>query len=324
MFTGNTEEPMSNTLELTILSRDADMLRELVEAHALAGLAVTQCHSDPSKLDAGNVQVLLGDPNLAAEIVPECHRLIWCQSTWAGNTPLLTLNKTDYRLTGVKGIFGEQMREYVFAYLLYFARNIETFSTQQQHSPPLWNEADTTRLAGKTLGILGAGSIARAVAPVAKAFGMRVIGVKRNGKREEGFDAIYTPSALPDFAGQCQAVVNLLPDTPETENTIDSDFLNALPDGAILINAGRGSAIVEDDLLTALDTGKLRAAVLDVFREEPLPDLHPFWTHPNIYVTAHTAAISRPEDVVAVFIDNARRFQKGQALNYQFEFARGY
>lgn len=323
MFTGNTEEPMSSTLELTILSRDADVLRRLVETHALAGLTITQCDSDLSKLNPEHVQVLLGDPNLAADIVPQCHHLTWCQSTWAGNTPLLALDKTDYRLTGVKGIFGEQMREYVFAYLLYFARNIETFNAQQ-HRPPLWNEASTTRLAGKTLGILGAGSIARAVAPVAHAFGMRVIGLKRNGESEAGFDAIYPPSGLTDFAAQCQAVVNLLPDTPETENTIDSAFLNALPDDAILINAGRGSAIAEDALIGALDRGKLRAAVLDVFREEPLPDTHPFWDHPNIYVTAHTAAISRPEDVVAVFIDNARRFQTGQALHYQFEFERGY
>ena len=324
MFTGNTEEPMSHSLELTILSRDAERLRRQVEEYALAGLTVTQCDSDPRKLDPDKVQVLLADPNLAAAIVPDCRRLTWCQSTWAGNTPLLSLPKTDYRLTGVKGIFGEQMREYVFAYLLYFARNIDAFCSQQLQRPPVWREAETSRLAGKTLGILGAGSIARAVAPVANAFGMRVIGVKRNGEHEEGFDAIYSPSSLTDFAGQCQAVVNLLPDTEETKNTIDSSFFDALPDNAILINAGRGSAIVDDDLLAALDTGKLRAAVLDVFREEPLPDNHPFWHHPNIYVTAHTAAISRPEDVVSVFIDNARRFQKGQALNYQFEFERGY
>ncbi len=315
---------MTDTLALTILSRDATLLHKLITQHALPGLSVAQSATSPSGICPDDVSVMLADPNMAAEIVPACHNLTWCQSTWAGNTPLLRLQKTDYVLTGVKGIFGEQMREYVFAYLLHFSRNVATFVSQQQQSPPRWREAEIRPLAGQTLGVLGAGSIARALVPVAHAFGMKIIGLTRTAKHAEGFDATYTQSDINAFVSQCDAVVNLLPDTPETENIIDSQFLRQLRAGAILINAGRGHAIVDDDLIEALDDGQLSAAVLDVFREEPLPSTHPFWHHPNITITSHTAAISRPEDVVGVFIDNARRYLKGLPLNYAFAFDRGY
>ena len=92
----------------------------------------------------------------------------------------------------------------------------------------------------------------------------------------------------------------------------------------MFINAGRGSAIIEDALLNALDNGTLQAAVLDVFTQEPLPEEHPFWTHPKVVVTAHTAAVSSPEDVASVFVANAKRYIANEALHYQFDFNKGY
>ncbi|GGW92910.1 D-2-hydroxyacid dehydrogenase [Alteromonas halophila] len=315
---------MTEPLPLTILSRDAQLLRSLLEARQLPGLRIDQCETAPAAISCSEVRLLLADPNLAAQIVPDCQHLRWCQSTWAGNTPLLSLSKRDYQLTGVKGIFGTQMREYVLAYLLYFSRNIATFNRQQRDTPPHWEEAPISRLAGQTLGILGAGSIASEVAPAARALGMKVIGMSRRGGEAHAFDAIYTPDQQHQFAGQCNALLNLLPDTPQTENLIDKALLSSLPDGAILINAGRGSAIVDDDLLDALNNGTLRAAVLDVFRQEPLPPTHPFWHHEAIYITSHTAAISRPEDVIEVFAANAKRFINDEPLHYVFDFERGY
>lgn len=311
--------------ELTILSRDADALKTQIEAFNIKELQIVQCVTGSEKVDTDKIRILLGDPDLAVKVVEQCHQLQWCQSTWAGNKPLLHLEKKDYVLTGVRGIFGEKMREYVFAYLLHFSRDIDTFraleSAPQQHR---WMQPAPGALHGSTLGILGAGSIASALLPVAHAFGMRVVGLNSKGDKQSGYDAVYAPADKLAFAAQCHAVVNLLPDTSATSNFIDDDFLSALPDNAVLINAGRGSALDDTALLRALDRGPLRAAVLDVFRQEPLPAPHPFWSHPKIWVSQHTAAISAPEDVASVFADNLHRYLNAEPLHYQLDFERGY
>lgn len=310
--------------KLTILSRDAEALKALIEAANKSNIIVSTATSDPDCVDTETVTFLLADPGLAEKIIPQCDNLIWCQSTWAGVAPLMKLAKKDYLLSGVKGIFGQQMRDFVFAYLLYFSRNIATFSAQQALSPPQWSEAPFDNLSGKTLGIMGAGSIASALIPAAKAFDMQIIGLRRQDLNTEGFDAIYTTEQRLSFASQCDFLLNLQPDTPQTANSINRELLSALPAGAVLINAGRGSAIDDQALLAALDTGHLRAAVLDVFRQEPLPDSHPFWHHPSVYITCHTAAISRPQDIVAVFIHNVEKVIDGGSPDFLVDFERGY
>lgn len=311
--------------ELTILSRDADLLKNEITALNCNALRIVQCATRADDIDTDKVHILLADPDLAVKVVEQCHQLRWCQSTWAGNKPLLQLAKQDYTLTGVRGIFGEKMREYVFAYLLHFSRDIDTFraleSAPQQHR---WMQPAPGTLHGTTLGILGAGSIASSLLPVAHAFGMRVIGLNSKGKAQPGYDAIFASGDKQKFAATCHAIVNLLPDTSATVNFIDERFLSALPEGAVFINAGRGSAVDDSALLNALDNGMLRAAVLDVFRQEPLPESHPFWSHPKVWVSQHTAAISAPEDVARVFAKNLDRYLNGEPLHYQLDFERGY
>ena len=216
------------------------------------------------------------------------------------------------------------MREYVFAYLLQYARNIPAFAHNQNHQPPIWEESPRAPLTGKTLGILGAGSIAQALIPVAKSFEMKVIGLSRSGQAVDGFDDVYAATDLLKFAQEADHVVNLMPDTPATTGVLNQAFFGALKLHSMFINAGRGSAIIEDALLNALDNGTLQAAVLDVFTQEPLPEKHPFWTHPKVVVTAHTAAVSSPEDVASVFVANAKRYIANEALHYQFDFNKGY
>ncbi|MEW9797118.1 D-2-hydroxyacid dehydrogenase [Alteromonas sp. CYL-A6] len=315
---------MTSAVTYSILSRDADELAALVRDRLPSHFTLADVTDDPGRVAAAKLDVLLADPGLAATIIPHSDRLRWCQSTWAGVAPLVKLQKQDYVLTGVKGIFGEQMREYVFAYLLYFSRNIATFNKQKSATPPCWHEAPTERLADKTLGVMGAGSIAQALIAPARAFGMRIIGLRRNNTDLLGFDAMYTRAQKLDFAAHCDVLVNLQPDTPDTARSIDSAFLAALPRGACLINAGRGSALDDDALIAALDQGHLRAAVLDVFRHEPLPASHPFWSHPNIHITSHTAAISRPQDIADIFIRNAKRFTRSEALEHVIDFTLGY
>ncbi|NMH59759.1 D-2-hydroxyacid dehydrogenase [Alteromonas ponticola] len=309
-------------VNLTILCSDAFQYRNLIEAEENQNLVIVQCATSPEQIDTEQVECLLASPAMAAEILNECPNLQWCQSTWAGNAPLLEHSRRDYSLTGVKGVFGQQMREYVFTYLLHFSRNVDAFSKQQRKQQ--WKPVPYSYIAGKTLGILGAGSIARSLISPALAFEMRVTGLNSSGHSVPGFDQIYSAEKKRDFARECDYVLNLLPDTAATHHFIDREFIAALPQHAVLINAGRGSAIEEASLLEALDNNQLRGAVLDVFIEEPLPDTHPFWHHPKIVITQHTAAESRPEDIVALFLENVERYIACRPLRFQFNFDKGY
>lgn len=325
----------SKVIELTILSNEAkeiaDALREkIADNNSYIGtdgsplITLKQVTTGSEDVDTQAVRVMLADPDLASSIIDKCSTLTWCQSTWAGNAPLLNASKTDYTLTGLKGIFGKLMREYVFAYLLAHARNVKTFEQNQRTSPPKWEASKRVPLNGQTLGIVGLGSIGQALMPVAHAFGMQVVGLTRSGKEVEGAIAVYTPDDIEGFANACDHVVNLMPDTPTTQNMLSHGFFNALKPHSVFINAGRGSAVDDDALIQALNSGALSHAVLDVFRNEPLDPAHPFWQHPNISVTAHTAAESQPSDVADVFLDNALRYIKGEPLKYQFDFDKGY
>jgi phosphoglycerate dehydrogenase-like enzyme len=115
-----------------------------------------------------------------------------------------------------------------------------------------------------------------------------------------------------------------LPRTPDTNRLVDAKLLAALPPHAIFVNVGRGNSVDEAALSGALKEGRLAAAVLDVFEKEPLPDDHPFWTTPNLYMTFHTSAISYPDDITRVFIENYRLFLQGLPLKYMVDFERGY
>ncbi len=314
------ESVTRSPIQLSILSQDAEQYASLLAP--LPFINIVQYSTRTSDIECGQVTTLLADPNLAAPIIGKCHSLSWVQSTWAGNKPLLQAAKKDYKLTGVKSVFGQQMSEYVFAYILYFSRNIDGFITQQQQAN--WLPQPYNSLKDKTLGIIGAGSIADALIPVAKQFGMRVKGINRSGNIKMGYDAMYSMTDKTTFAKETDYVVSLLPDTPSTEHVIDKAFLSCLNNKTVLINAGRGSAIDDEALVEAIRSGQLKAAVLDVFREEPLPSSHPFWRTDNILITQHTAAESLPSDIADIFIRNAERLLANEPLLYQFDFDKGY
>jgi glyoxylate/hydroxypyruvate reductase A len=119
-------------------------------------------------------------------------------------------------------------------------------------------------------------------------------------------------------------LVSILPRTEDTNKIVDAKLLDALPPHAIFINVGRGNAVDEPALVKTLNEGKLAAAVLDVFEKEPLPEGHPFWTTPNLYMTFHTSAISYPEDITKLFIENYQLYIEGKPLKYIVDFERGY
>lgn len=314
----------SPTWQLGILSRGYKVYSQLLAPLLPDNVSLCVSTDKPDEFDRDKVQLALGDPDLLAQIVNDCQQLVWVQSTYAGNAPLCRAAKRDYLLTGVKGIFDQQMREYVFSYLLYFARNIEGFNNAVQKQHNKWQPPAFDSLAGKTLGIVGAGDIAAGLVDIATVFGMTVIGLNRSGTANADYTQMYTPENKLMFAGHCDYMLSLLPDTPATKHFIDADLLRAMPSHSILINAGRGSVVNDEALIAALSTQQIRAAVLDVFVDEPLPDEHPYWALANAYITQHTAALSPTKDVTAIFKSNLIQFLESNPLFYVLDFDKGY
>lgn len=308
---------------VAILSRHSTRYCALLEQAQLPNLKLVLVdHKIPDMFDYSQVHILFGDPDLTAQVVSQCTALKWLQSTWAGNDALFAAQKTDYQLCGVKGVFQQAMQEYIFAYLLYFSRNVAGFNTARKSNS--WTAPPYQSLAGKTLGIMGVGDIGQAVAKMAKHFSMKTRGLTKSSSASEFIDQYYTGSEILGFATELDYLVCLLPQSTATTGLIDHTFISYLPNHCVLINAGRGTTIVDSALIAALKGNKLQAAVLDVFQQEPLPKQHPYWQLDNLHITQHTAAKSFPEDIFQLFSDNYHRYINNSALKNVLDFEKGY
>lgn len=230
--------------------------------------------------------------------------------------------RRDYLLTGVKDVFGSIMAEYVICYMLMHERNVlRSFALQERKQ---WKMPRPGLLRNKRVGIMGVGSIGTAIAEAARFFQMLTSGYCRTLSPRTFIDQIYGPDQLLEFVQDLDYLISVLPDTSSTTNLIDTPVFNAMKPEAVFINVGRGNTVDESALVHALHRKDIAGAVLDVFQQEPLPKDHPFWETAGLIVTSHTAALTYPEDIAPLFIDNYRRFAAGHPLKYQVDFARGY
>lgn len=308
-----------------ILTRYFEECRRLIDAAGLPGVEKLAAAKDTAGAMAlgDDFDIVFGEPSLVKGLLPRLTNLRWIQSIWAGVEPLLDpAQRRDYLLTNARGVFGGLMSEYVFGYLLMHERRIlERFRAQQEKR---WERTITGSLRGKTIGLLGVGSIGSALAHTAKFFKMHVHGYTLSSESCPDVDFYFHGSNLEDFASQLNYLVCVLPNTKATRHIVDASLLGALPVSTVFINVGRGMAVNETALMEALQNGRLAMAVLDVFEQEPLPANHLFWTTPNLYMTFHTSAPSLPEDLSRLFIENYRRFESGQPLMHLVDFERGY
>jgi phosphoglycerate dehydrogenase-like enzyme len=272
-----------------------------------------------AEIETSAVQVVVGAPPDLAAIIPRCPRLRWVQSTWAGIDAIAHFASEKLEITPLKGVFGPAMTEYVMGWLLAIERNVISRASHTQ-----WTPSIEPRIAGKRLGIMGTGGIGTAIALAAKAFGLEVIGLNSDGRAVDGFAACYPSADRLAFAERLDYLVSVLPQTSQTDNLVDEALLKRLNPRAIVINAGRGNAVVEAHLIASLTAGRLRAAVLDVFREEPLPPDDPLWSTPGVHITSHTAGPTPDEAVAEVFESNFERYIAGQPLTDAVRAGRGY
>lgn len=267
--------------------------------------------------------IVLADPPLVRPLLPALGALRWLQSTYAGVETLTAPElRRDYVLTNARGAFGDLMAEYVLGYLIMHERlGWQRFLAQREGR---WDATWPGRLRGKTMGLVGVGSIGAEIARAAKCFGLRTLGYTRASEGSAAIDRYFHGGDLAAMAAQCDYLVCSLPNTGASRRLVDAAVLAALPPHAVLVNVGRGSTVDEGALVAALQTGKLAGAVLDVFTTEPLPVEHPLWTLPNVIITSHTSALSYPEDIAPIFADNYRRFVADEALRHVVDFEMGY
>ncbi len=306
--------------KLLILSGQGKEYRALIEKARLPDLII-------ELTPTSDVDIVFGETGLIKDALASLPALTWVQTTSAGVETLMDSSlRRDYALTNARNVFGKLMSEYVFGYLLAHERQIfGRFADQQAKH---WNHENTGVLYGKTMGLLGVGSIGAELARTAKFFEMTVRGYTKGSETSKYVDTYFHPmesgSSLSNFASGLDYLVSVLPNTRETRKIVNADLLNALPRHALFINVGRGSAVDETALLEALNQNKIAGAVLDVFEQEPLPKEHPFWTTKNLIMTFHSSAPSLPEDIAKVFIENYKLFIEGKPLKHQVNFERGY
>ncbi|MEO5597232.1 MAG: glyoxylate/hydroxypyruvate reductase A [Novosphingobium sp.] len=214
------------------------------------------------------------------------------------------------------------MADYVAMGVLALHRDLPFHINEQRAGRWTWRNvspADECRV-----GVMGLGELGRASLAKLALHGFRLSGWSRSQHHVEGVECFAGEAGLAPFLAQCDVLVCLLPLTTETRHILGSKTFAAMPKGARLLNAARGGHLVQEDLLAALDSGQLTAAIVDVTEPEPLPAGHPFYSHPAILLTPHVAGITRTDSAVKSLIDNLDRLLKGEPLVGEVDLRRGY
>lgn len=253
-------------------------------------------------------------------------RLRWVQTLTAGVEGWLTRGDLPpgLTLTCARGTHRVQMPENILGALFHLTKPYAAVTRDQEARR--WTRRVSEPLAGKTLGILGLGVIGQEVARKAAALELTVIGTRRAPAPVPHVARVLPPEGTAEVLGAADFVLLLLPVTAATRDFMDAARLRQMRPTGWLLNFGRGELVVDADLVDAVKRGVIAGAVLDVFRTEPLPTDHPFWTTPGITVLPHFGGLhpTRDELVAALFVDNLRRFLAGEPLRHVVDRARGY
>jgi D-2-hydroxyacid dehydrogenase (NADP+) len=269
-------EPIRNQYRDRLRKRFPQITIDLVEHHSKVGPFI-------SKADA----LVTFAPMLSGEVLAAATQLKWVQALGTGLDNLIdqpALRK-DVIVTNTRGIQGTPVSEAALAGMLTLARGLRRVIIAQDERQ--WRRFPAQLLHDKTVGIFGVGQIAEILAPKCKAFGMRVVGVTSAPRSLAGFDQMHPREALAQVVGDFDFLVLLTPLTAATRNSINARILAAMKPTSYLVNLARGGIVDEPALIEALAEGRIAGAALDVFNEEPLPSGHPFWSMPNVIVTAH-------------------------------------
>ena len=244
-------------------------------------------------------------------------KLKWIHATSAGVDALMfpALTKGNVVVTNARGIFDRTIAEYVLCTILMFAKDFPaSIRLQMKHQ---WKHRDTERAEGKQVLVVGAGSIGRQIGRLVASAGLRPHGIARTARKDDpDFVAVHGNDDLYNQLGHADYVVIAAPLTPQTEGLFDEKAFKAMKNTARLINIGRGPIVKTDDLISALTSGEIAGAGLDVFEEEPLTDDHPLWDMENVIMTAHMAGdfIGWKRALTDQFLENFDRWHNSEEL----------
>ena len=332
---------LSPILSARYRSGDLERIRAAAPGSRIVTMSVEGLSDDP----VDDVEVLLHgwlSADAFDRLLSRAPRLAWVHSASAGVERALTpaARERGIVITNARGVFSRPIAEYVMMMILAVRRKLPGLLELQRERT--WQPLEGGELRDVTVGIVGLGSIGRAVGALATAFGCRVIATRRRPEAtaqqdrdatadepsfgEAMLDRVGGPETLPALLAESDFVVLAAPLTPDTEEMIDAATLALMKPGAWLINVARGRLIDERALIRALREGPLGGAVLDTFRDEPLAPTSPFYDLPNVIVTPHTSWSSARvlDRSVDLFCDNVRRYAAGEPLLNVVDPARGY
>jgi phosphoglycerate dehydrogenase-like enzyme len=274
------------------------------------------CDADWDRLARADALVAL---DLPEGLLSRCPSLRWVQAIGAGtdHLPVQEMASRGIVVTNASGVAASSIAEFIVGRLLQKYKGFRVLDSFQDEER--WEALHGARMAGRTLGIVGLGAIGRATAGLARAFGMRVLATRkqaRPGDVDPDVDCLFPADDLALMLCECDVVVVSAPATAATDCLIGRSELGALKRGAILCNVARGSLVDEEAVVSALHSGQLSAAILDVVQTEPLPASSPLWAAPNCYLSAHTATShdGYAEGLLELLIRNLRRFVVDEKL----------
>lgn len=252
----------------------------------------------------------------------------WVQTASAGidYLPLDVLEERNILLTNASGIHAYGIAESVFGMLLSYTRSIGKAVIAQQNSEWI-GRFPLRELKGKTMMIVGTGQIGRQTGKLAKAFGMKTVGINRSGRHAQHMDEQYTQKSIEEVIDQADVVVNILPLTEETEKMFNARLFKKMNETSIFINVGRGDTVDTDDLIDALEENEIEFAALDVFHEEPLPEDHPLWAREDVLITPHFSGMLEDYDksLFPIFEENLKAYINNEELPINLvDYTKGY
>jgi glyoxylate/hydroxypyruvate reductase A len=206
-------------------------------------------------------------------------------------------------------------------WVLHFHRGYHRYRDQEREGN--WSRHAFPANEDRAVGVLGLGAIGQVTAATLQGMHFKVAGWSKSRKDLPGIQS-FTADELESFLERTEILVSVLPPTAQTENILNAQTLAMLPKGAFLINMGRGDAIVDEDLLSLLDSGHIAAAALDVFRQEPLPPSSPYWSHPQVYVTPHAAGPTSVKYGAKRIAENIQAIEAGRTPHPVYDWAKGY
>jgi phosphoglycerate dehydrogenase-like enzyme len=316
-------DKMGSTGKILIFSNAADRYREEIKRKLPDIELYVAYGSKEMPIEPSEVSILLAWL-IKPELLRKMTSLKWIQSLGAGVDPFFKESEIINNIILTRSVANLPRLMAQYATGVVIGDNIGFEKHRANQAAKNWAWEPFFDISRKTVVVIGTGSIGSEIAKSLKFFKIEVIGVNRRGRAADGFDRIFPIMEIDAALSLADYLILVVPLTPETRGMIDLGRIGKMKKDALLCNIARGAVVVEKDLIEALDKGLLRRAVLDVFEREPLPAESPLWIHPLVTVTPHIAGISDVELVAEEFVQNYKKYIKGEALSNMVDKKRQY